>query len=150
FVGQNPPGGALIYYSLTKKASAISLKVMDHTGKVVNEFLARPEPGLHEVTWNLSQGRPRSTARGRQAGSGPPPAGGTAGPGRPRATTAARTEEEPPEVPSFFGGGSPLVKPGIYRLVLTVDGTELTQWMRIEADPAEAATIIASPGQEEP
>ena len=35
FVGENPPSGAQIYYSLTKKAEKISLKVLDYAGKTV-------------------------------------------------------------------------------------------------------------------
>jgi hypothetical protein len=34
--------------------------------------------------------------------------------------------------------------------VLSVDGKEHSQWFRIEPDPAEAATIIATPDGKEP
>src|SRR5258708_23459230 len=57
FFGQNPPPGVQVFYSLTKKADTVSLKVMDYTGKLVSELSASPAPGLHTVAWNLSQGR---------------------------------------------------------------------------------------------
>ncbi len=57
FVGQNPPSGAQIYYSLTKKADKISLKVLDYAGKtVVTLPNVKPEAGLHRIEWNLSRG----------------------------------------------------------------------------------------------
>src|SRR5262249_9059834 len=45
FVGQNPPTGAQIYYSLGTKAEQISLKVVDYTGKTVRELRADNTPG---------------------------------------------------------------------------------------------------------
>src|SRR5260370_8600974 len=32
YMGENPPRGAQIYYSLTKKADKIGLKIVDYTG----------------------------------------------------------------------------------------------------------------------
>jgi hypothetical protein len=51
-----------------------------------------------------------------------------------------------------FGGGRP-VNPGTYRVVLTVDGKELSQTVRVEADPDAHAAGVAEEGrqgQEEP
>src|SRR5262249_7666686 len=128
---------------------AISLKVMDHTGKLISDLPASAEPGLHRVAWNLSQGRGRpGSRRGAPAPTTAVPAGqrpAAAGRG-PAAPAAAGEQEPPPEPPAFLGGG-PQVKPGVYRVVLTVDGTEFSQWLRVEADPAEAATIISSGGE---
>jgi photosystem II stability/assembly factor-like uncharacterized protein len=53
FVGQNPPSGAQIYYSLTTKANKISLKVLDYAGNTVTTLTdMKAEPGLHRVGWN--------------------------------------------------------------------------------------------------
>ena len=43
----------------------------------------------------------------------------------------------------WFGGG-PAVQPGLYRVVLNVDGEELAQSVRVEADPTTPATLISS------
>jgi photosystem II stability/assembly factor-like uncharacterized protein len=57
YIGQNPPSGAQIYYSLTKKADKISLRVLDYAGKTIATLPAgKPEPGLHVVGWNLQRG----------------------------------------------------------------------------------------------
>jgi photosystem II stability/assembly factor-like uncharacterized protein len=157
FVGQNPLPGAQIYYSLAQKPKTISLKVLDHTGKVISELNARSEPGLHRVAWNLTPGG-RGRAGGRRGG---PPAAATIGgrgpagaapapPTRGRAAEERGEQEPAAEVPAFFGGGPQQIKPGLYKVVLTVDGKELTQWIRVEPDPAEATTIIATDGGDEP
>src|SRR5262249_28293006 len=51
--GQNPSGGAQIYYSLTKPAEKISLQVQDVTGKVIRTLQPSRSAGLHRVTWDL-------------------------------------------------------------------------------------------------
>ena len=53
FVGENPPRGAQIYYSLTAPAKKVRLKVQDFAGRTVRELEAKAEPGLHRVEWNL-------------------------------------------------------------------------------------------------
>jgi hypothetical protein len=97
FTGQNPPPGAQIYYSLTKKADKLSLKILDYAGKQVREFKGPTNPGLHQVTWNLT------------------------------------------------GFASGLVGPSMYRVVLTVDGEEFTQSVRVEADPLVPDAVVAPP-----
>jgi photosystem II stability/assembly factor-like uncharacterized protein len=110
FVGQNPPSGAQIYYSLREKAQAISLKVLDYDGKVVQTIPAPGEPGLHRVTWNLM--RQDGPQRGRRR----------------------------------FG---PQAEPGMYRVVLTVDGKEHTQGLRVEADPNGGTDLVAPDMEDE-
>jgi hypothetical protein len=137
------------------------------------------DPGLHRVAWNLSPGRQRLPAAGgpggpggRRGGRGPggtgqgtPQAGsGSTGPagqrpaggGRPAAAPGQRTaspeetEQEPAgEVMTFFGGGPPQVSPGTYRLVLTVDGVELSQPIHVEPDPTQPASVTASGGDDD-
>jgi photosystem II stability/assembly factor-like uncharacterized protein len=55
FVGQNPPWGAQIYYSLTKKADKVELKVLDYAGKLVRNLTGPGGEGLHRVTWDLTR-----------------------------------------------------------------------------------------------
>ncbi len=63
FVGENPAPGAQVYYSLTKKAEKISLKVLDYAGNTVVAFPdVKAEPGLHRVGWNLARGGGRVAA----------------------------------------------------------------------------------------
>jgi photosystem II stability/assembly factor-like uncharacterized protein len=115
FVGQNPPAGAQIYYLLGQKADKIALKVVDYAGKTVQEMKAVPDPGLHQVTWNLA----RSQARGGPSG-------------------------QPGGRPAFFPVQP--VPPGMYRVVLTVNGQEFSQPIKLEADPT-VPTAVANPVQ---
>jgi photosystem II stability/assembly factor-like uncharacterized protein len=94
FVGQNPPPGCNIYYSLGKKADKATLKVLDFAGKQVRELKAETAPGLHKAVWNLTR----------------------------------------------FASG--IVPAGMYRVVLTVDGEEFSQGVRVEADPAVPDAVV--------
>jgi hypothetical protein len=119
FVGQNPPAGAQIYYLLTQKAEKIALKVLDYTGKTIQELKADPTPGLHHVTWNLARGQGRGIVGGQPGGQ-----------------------------PTFF----PIqpVVPGMYRVVLTVDGQELSQSLKLEPDPSVPTAVAAPPDSGQP
>src|SRR5262249_11915203 len=116
FVGDNPPRGAQIFYALAKKADKIGLKVVDYAGQTVHDLPVKNEPGLHQAVWDLTRAAARSGTDGRAAG-----------------TPAARTGR--PRQPSAEGGGGGPVAPGLYRVVLTVNGNDLTQTVRVEADP---------------
>jgi photosystem II stability/assembly factor-like uncharacterized protein len=124
FVGENPPSGAQIYYSLAKKAEKVQLKIVDYTGQTVRELAVKKEQmgsGLHCVNWDL--GRGNRDARG-------PGAGPAAGRGR-------------------FQRQNP-APPGMYRIVLAVDGKEQTQALRVENDPLlKSQTIIAEEEEDE-
>ncbi len=117
FVGQNPPGGAQIYYSLTKQAQKAQLKIVDYTGKAVRELPLKKEdltPGLHRASWDLVRG-------------------GGAGPGQ-----GMRRRLLNPTTP------------GMYRVVLTLDGKEYEQGLRVENDPQlKSANILADEGEDE-
>jgi photosystem II stability/assembly factor-like uncharacterized protein len=115
FVGENPPDGAQIYYSLNQKASKLGLKVLDYAGKQVAELKGPAEPGLHRVSWNMLAVQPAPPAQGAQA----------RGPRRRQ-------------------GGFALAPPGMYRVVLTVDGKDFTQGLRLEADPTMPSNLIAT------
>ncbi|HXG10144.1 MAG TPA: PDZ domain-containing protein [Gemmataceae bacterium] len=150
FVGQNPPSGAQLYYSLAKKAGKVSLKVVDIEGKTVRELRTNTEPGLHRVVWDLTASPERS---GRPGGiGGRPPAGiGRQPAGQPPAgQPPTESETEPPRGPGGFGGfaGRPVAS-GVYKVVLTVDGKEFTQTVRVEGDPAAQRPITADEDEEE-
>jgi hypothetical protein len=121
FIGENPPAGAQIYYSLCKKAEKVQLKIVDYTGKTVQEIPVTKElmtAGLHRLTWDLARGprQPRGPGRGRGRG----------------------------------GFGQNAAPPGMYRIVLTVDGKEHTQGLRVENDPLlKTPAIIAEDEDDE-
>jgi photosystem II stability/assembly factor-like uncharacterized protein len=116
FVGDNPPSGATIYYSLTKKADKATLAVVDIDGKTVRELKAETAPGLHAVNWNLTT------------------------PARPQPATRQPTVGRGPRGGGDFGRPVPA---GSYRIVLTVDGKEYQQSVRVEGDPPAAGGGIA-------
>jgi photosystem II stability/assembly factor-like uncharacterized protein len=133
FVGTNPPAGAQLYYALAKKAGKVQLKMVDYTGQVVRELPAKTEAGLHRVSWDLRRAAPGDNpliARWRDLLSLVGPQFLAAPPNR-------------------TAGQSP-APPGMYRVVLTVDGQEFTQGLRLEMDPAlRNATIIADEDEDE-
>jgi uncharacterized membrane protein YgcG len=139
FVGQNPPPGAQIYYSLPAKAENVSLKIVDIEGRTLRELATGRnvrEPGLHRILWDFTTAPPRQTnttargggavtagegegqGRGRGAAQGGGFAGGRGGGGGGRG-----------------GGGGGRVAAGAYRVVLTVDGQEFAQTVRVQSDP---------------
>jgi photosystem II stability/assembly factor-like uncharacterized protein len=144
FFGQNPAPGAQIYYFLADKADKVTLKVVDYAGETVRELQATTQPGLNRAAWTLT--RPGQRPGGPGGGRGGQGGGGRGGQGPPEAA-AQRAE-----MAQRFGGfmfGQP-VTPGMYRVVLTVDGKEFTQPLRVEADPTVPAPIIASDQDGEP
>jgi photosystem II stability/assembly factor-like uncharacterized protein len=121
FVGTNPPPGAQLYYSLKAPAKAVALKVYDISGKVVREMKGPTKAGLHRVSWDLGRGVAR--AKGGKGGLGK---GGMGKGGKGLGGRQGR--------PGGFAARA-LVPPGEYRVVLTVDGQDFTQTVRVEADP---------------
>ena len=124
FFGQNPTRGAAIYYSLGKKAEKINLKVADYAGNTVRELTTNAAPGLHKVVWDMRRMSTR-TMRDLFAGQADP-------------QQAFRRGLFTADVP-----------PGQYRVVLTVDGKEFSQGLRIEADPTGSAGASAIDGDDD-
>ncbi|MBX7105628.1 MAG: PDZ domain-containing protein, partial [Gemmataceae bacterium] len=120
YYGENPPAGAGIYYSLTKPAEKVTLKVVDFEGKTIRELPAKKEAGLHKVQWDLTRPSLR-TAFGLQAGTELP-------------------EEAMRRPGGLFGSAVPA---GSYRVVLIVDGVESSQPLKIESDPNSTSPSIA-------
>jgi hypothetical protein len=113
FVGQNPPRGAQIYYSLTAKAEKVSLRVVDHTGGTVRDLSIKKEPGLHRTAWDLMRQPGVIAGLAQKMGIGKPAA---------------------PPGPAA---------PGLYRVILSVDGQEFAQNLRVEPDPVAPQQMIA-------
>ncbi len=135
FVGENPPLGAEIYYLLQKKAEKIAMKVVDFEGKTIGELQASADPGLHRIVWDLaraptreSRGGPFGAGRRGGGATGGPTRGGAGGPGPGRGGR---------------GPSGPPATPGMYRVVLSVDGQEFAQALRVDADPATNTNLIA-------
>ncbi len=126
FVGENPPESmAVLDFVLAKKADKLSLKVLDLNGKVVRELdVAKAnEPGVHRLYWDLSSGEaPKGKGFGfkKKESETPPP------------SPKEAIEEVKSPRPSRF---RKLVSPGTYRVVLSVDGTEITRVLTVEPDP---------------
>jgi photosystem II stability/assembly factor-like uncharacterized protein len=116
FVGDNPPRGAELFYSLTKKADKVTIRVIDINGKTLKELPGKVEPGLHKVVWDLTGVAPRPEGEASK-GKGP-----------------RRPPGQAPERP---------VPAGVYRVMLLVDGAEWTQSIRVEADPVVPAAVAA-------
>ncbi|HEU4419965.1 MAG TPA: hypothetical protein VFT55_13615, partial [Planctomycetota bacterium] len=178
FVGENPGRGAVISYSVTKKAEKASIKILDYAGKVVRELEAKTEPGLHQVTWDLAARAPQAAGGGRQGGTPPAAAPATADASAPARDAGRETNREAGREPGRPGGAGPRgqggqqggpqgqggqqgggfgggrggarsVPLGIYRIVLEVDGKQSEQVLRIEADPTVPPEVANSVGFEE-
>jgi photosystem II stability/assembly factor-like uncharacterized protein len=161
FVGQNPSRDALVYYSLPKAAEKVGLEVFDINGAVVSRLTGPTDAGLHRVAWDLASGPAGGGQRGgfgqRGGGGGQRGEAGQRGGGQ-------RGGEQAQAAPQRGGGqrggagqrgggggGGPglrrPVPPGVYRVVLTVDGQTFTQTLRVEGDPNSAARLVT--GEEE-
>jgi photosystem II stability/assembly factor-like uncharacterized protein len=136
YVGENPTDGAPIHFMLHEPAKEISLKVVDAEGKTVRELPAKKDAGLQRVVWDLrrfadSSQRPAGDSPGQRGGTGSRSGGGN----RAGQSAASGSSQGSSGIPSR-------AQPGQYRLVLAVDGKELTQTILIEADPQLPASLI--------
>ncbi len=122
WLGENPPVGSVIAYSLKSKADSLRLVVRDASGAEVRTIKGKAvadklSPGVHTVVWNL-QSNPIEPARKGSGGGG----GGLA---------------------ALFGGGGgepgtpgPVVLPGTYQVALVVNGTQVAvKPVNVRGDP---------------
>lgn len=141
FNGQNPPRGAMIDYVLGKKADKVSLVVKDVTGRTVRELQPSTDAGYHRVSWEFDL-----------VGGGRGPGGGGRSGGPRKGPNPGGSEAPPPSLNPLNRptGGRFAAEPGEYRVVLTVDGTELAQTLTVAPDPnAPRAGISIRDEQEE-
>jgi photosystem II stability/assembly factor-like uncharacterized protein len=120
FRGTNPATGAVLHYSLGKRAGEVKLEVRNATGEQVQTFEAPRDKGLHRVEWNLTFRPPTPPAGEAEARPAAPGAGGG-----PRGQRGG-------------GGGGRRAAPGDYVVTLTVDGRVVSKKLSIVADPSEA------------
>ncbi len=108
FRASGPSSGAVLHYSLGKRAQDVKLEVRNAAGDQVQVLEASRDKGLHKVEWNLAFQPPAS------AGGEPAPAGRRRGFGGRRAGT------------------------GDYVVTLTVDGRAYSRKFSVVRDPNEA------------
>jgi len=132
---QNPPEGAIFYYSLTARPSAdIAIDVLDARGNVVRHLTSAAPTPVREAArapmesfW-LAQPSALPTDIGLN-----------------RATWDLRYDPPPAFAHAFVFNGNPgstpaepegaLALPGVYRIRLTVDRKQYAQTMTVRADP---------------
>jgi len=134
-VGANPPYGAIIDYRLPDKpGSQATLAIENDAGDVVRRFHAghggklTMKPGLNRITWNLRRA-PVPKAKLLR----PPPQAPWAGPAKGGTRHIVSWDLD-------LTQRGPLVQPGQYRVVLTVDGQRHTQPLEIRKDPHTRGT----------
>jgi hypothetical protein len=135
-LGQNPPNGAVFYYSL-KKAPAegeeVTLAIHDASGKEVRKYSSKPDPDKKKSGGALAE------FLGVEPGSDLLPA--KAGLNR------FAWDLRHPEATSFdgmvlWGGGTdgPVALPGTYEARLTAGGRTVTAPVEVRADPRLATS----------
>ena len=143
---QNPPDGAILYYSLSAPPKGeITLDVLDERGAHLRHFSSVPEKeslppanvpeywfyppislptaaGINRFVWDLRYPHPRALPFG------------FFGERLDYTEYTLPDHAVPGETPRFQPPG-PLVSPGTYELVLTVDGKSYRQKLRVDPDP---------------
>jgi photosystem II stability/assembly factor-like uncharacterized protein len=134
FVGQNPPPGPQIYYSLTQTAKKVSFKVLDIEGKTLTQWAGSAKAGLHKTTWDMT--RPLDVAKKDERSPG---SQAELGNQKAKPVDEAQKDEEKKIGKGKKGGfgqqGRRFAPAGDYRVVMTVDGTDYPAIMRLEGDP---------------
>jgi photosystem II stability/assembly factor-like uncharacterized protein len=77
FTGQNPSSGAKLWYALPSKAEKVVARIENIDGELISEVAAKAEPGLHVISWDLTQ-----TNRDQGRGQGGGQSGNEGGAGR--------------------------------------------------------------------
>jgi len=133
--GQNPPSGAVVYYSLAtapKEGEEVTLEFLDGSGTVLRKLSSKPPPDA-------------APAAGEDDDDGPPraPQKLPARPGLNRATWDLRLEEASRFKGLILWSGEtrgPVVPPGRYQVRLTAGGQTLTQPLEVRKDPRLATS----------
>jgi photosystem II stability/assembly factor-like uncharacterized protein len=117
FRGTNPEPGVGLHYFLKQRAQGpVRISISDAaTGKVVRLLDGPVEPGINRVHWNL-------------LGEAPP-----------RVVATGDMEDGPAPPPP------PTVRPGRYRVTLTVNGAEHVRTVLVEGDPTMSGPAVATP-----
>jgi hypothetical protein len=130
-LGQNPPAGAVVYYSFKEKPQGeVTLEILDNSGKLIRKFSSKPAPRRMEA----AGGEEEEEAPRRPAGADRVPA--EAGLNR------FMWDLHYPDAATFPGlimwAGNvrgPAIVPGNYKVRLTADGKSQTQTFEVRKDP---------------
>jgi hypothetical protein len=141
-LGQNPPNGVAVYYSLKAKPTTdVDLEFLDANGKSIRKF-----------TQKLAREGERLAGAPAMPAQPPAEEGGFGAPPAPRVNTEvglnrfvwdARYSEAVRFPGMILWAGEtrgPKLPPGRYQVKLTVDGKSLTQNFEIKADPRLTTT----------
>ncbi len=131
-VGQNPPSGAVLYYTLKaepKASEEVTLEMLDASGKVLRKLSSKEDKDKAEAPGG-----------GEEEGFGPPSAAKTipAKAGLNRFAWDLRVEDASRFKGMILWGGvtrGPVVPPGSYQVRLTGGGRTLTQPLEVRKDP---------------
>ena len=151
-IGQNPPSGAVIYYSLKTgikkpegkkdgdgqddggaagaKAAPIRMEILDSKGQVIRKYPPKPQPSDETPGEEGGFGRPQARALSSEAGLN-------------RFVWDLQYEESSRVPHSPLWGGNtdgPVALPGNYQVKLTVQGKSYTAPLEIKPDPRVKAT----------
>lgn len=137
-VGQNPPNGAVIYYSFKDKPAAeATLEFLDAQGKLIKSYSSKVEekraPDAPAASAEEEEFAPRSNGSTRVAIE----------PGLNKFIWDLRYPDAVKFPGMILWAGSvrgPAVAPGIYMVKLTVDGKSQSQTFRVNKDPRIATT----------
>jgi photosystem II stability/assembly factor-like uncharacterized protein len=136
-VGQNPPSGAVVYFTLKaepKASDEVTLEVLDPSGKVLRKLSSKEDKDKAD-----------GPGGGEEEGFGPPPAARTipAKAGLNRFAWDLRADDASRFKGMILWGGvtrGPVVPPGLYQVRLTAGGRTLTQPLEVRKDPRVATT----------
>ena len=137
-VGQNPPSGVVVYYSLKDKpASEVEIEFLDPAGKSIRKFTGRVrKPGDAPTA-------PQAPPPGEGGFGAPPPASVPMEVGLNRFVWDMRNSDATRFPGMILWAGDtrgPKMPPGTYQVKLKVDGKSLTQNFEIKADPRLSTT----------
>lgn len=135
-IGENPPGGAVVYYWLKNRPQGeLTLEFLDSTGKVVNKYSSREQPRPQPSEAMSAEENPFRRAQG--------PSRAPASQGMNRFIWNLRY----PDATTFPGlimwAGSvtgPIASPGRYTVRLTVNGKSYSQTFELKKDPRLTTT----------
>jgi photosystem II stability/assembly factor-like uncharacterized protein len=122
FNGESEPIAIPIYYYLKQKPQG-DVKIKIYNGSMlINELEGNSEPGIHKVLWDMDQRRERTEAEKKQAKMMME---------RMRQYGAMARQFMRRFDPNYISSAAPL---GEYKIVLTVDGKEFTDYASILQD----------------
>jgi photosystem II stability/assembly factor-like uncharacterized protein len=129
FNGESREPGLHINYYLRSAANGVTVRVYDGARMIAETTNAPGKPGLNTVRWTMQSARPMTEAEQQAGGRGRGRGGAGFGGGRGGAATGSPQFPVPAQGIAIAG-----VRPGEYRVVLSVGGREQSQTALILAD----------------